>query len=279
MMNTLLFALLLLPGAQDAPGEIRLLVRSDDLGAAQGVNEGCIQSVTRGIARSVEVIVPGPWFPDAVRLLKQHPDIDVGVHLCLTSEWERVKWRPLTRSPSLVDGDGYFFPMVRQRPDFPPGTALLGARPTIEDVERELRAQIATAKRHLPWISHVTTHMGAAGATPEFRAATAKLAAEFGLRYETKGLKPLRGFGGAQKSAAQKEADLVAALEKLEPGDWILVEHPAVDGEEMRALGHIGYMNVAEDRAGVLHALTSPQAADVVARRKIRLITYKDLAP
>src|SRR5271165_6868571 len=103
-------------------GEIRLLVRADDMGVAQSVNEACIKSYKEGIVRSVEVIVPGPWFLDAVRLLKENPDLDVGVHLTLTSEWERVKWRPLTNAPSLVDADGYFRPMTMQRPDFPPGT-------------------------------------------------------------------------------------------------------------------------------------------------------------
>src|SRR5687767_3246676 len=79
--------------AQDQPkpdGEIRLLVRADDMGAAQSVNEACILTARDGIARSVEIIVPGPWFLDAVRLLKENPAIDAGVHLTLTSEWERV---------------------------------------------------------------------------------------------------------------------------------------------------------------------------------------------
>src|SRR3982751_1129935 len=98
------------PVPASAPGEIRLVVREDDMGVAQAVNEACIQCYREGIARSVEVIVPGPWFLDAVRMLKENPGLDVGVHLCLTSEWARVKWRPITRAPSLVDPDGYFFP-------------------------------------------------------------------------------------------------------------------------------------------------------------------------
>jgi predicted glycoside hydrolase/deacetylase ChbG (UPF0249 family) len=247
------------------------------MGAAQSMNEGCLRTVTEGIARSIEVIVPGPWFADAVRILKERPDIDVGIHLCLTSEWERVKWGPLSSSPSLADRDGWFYPMVRQRKDFPPGTGLLDAKPALEDVERELRAQIQTAKRYLPHVSHASAHMGAAAATPEIRAITERLCAEAGLRFESKGLKPVRGFGGAQKSAAQKESDLVGILEKLEAGDWILVEHPAVDGAESRALGHIGYTEVGADRAGVLHALTSPRVREVVERRGIRLISYRDL--
>src|SRR5262249_5475614 len=83
------------PARPGNDGEIRVLVRADDMGVAQAVNEACIQSHKEGIVKSVEVIVPGPWFLDAVRLLKENPDLDVGVHLALTSEWERVKWRPL----------------------------------------------------------------------------------------------------------------------------------------------------------------------------------------
>src|SRR3954470_5253500 len=166
--------------AQD--GEIRLLVRGDDMGAAQSVNEACIRSAREGIVRSVEVIVPGPWFLDAVRRLGESPGLDVGVHLTLTSEWERVKWRPLTHAPSLVDADGYFRPMTSQRPNFPPGTGVVEAGPKPEEVERELRAQIETAKRHLgDRVSHVSTHMGAAVATPELRAITERLAREYGL--------------------------------------------------------------------------------------------------
>src|SRR5438477_8215157 len=106
-------ALFLLSGA--CPGEqppanvseIRLLVRGDDMGVSQSINEACIKTATGGIVRSVEVIAPGPWFLDAVRLLKENPNIDVGVHLDLTSEWARVKWRPITHAPSLIDDDGY----------------------------------------------------------------------------------------------------------------------------------------------------------------------------
>src|SRR5262245_56345109 len=169
--------------AQD--GEIRLLVRGDDMGVAQSVNEACIRSARDGIVRSVEVIVPGPWFLDAVRLLKENPGLDVGVHLALTSEWERVKWRPLTNAPSLVDAEGYFRPMTSQRADFPPDTGVIDANPKPQEVERELRAQIEMARRHLgERVSHVSTHMGTAVATPELRAITAKLAREFGLKLE-----------------------------------------------------------------------------------------------
>ncbi|HEX7900397.1 MAG TPA: ChbG/HpnK family deacetylase [Planctomycetota bacterium] len=260
-----------------AQEEIRLLVRSDDMGVAQAVNEGCVRSCVDGLARSVEVIVPGPWYPQAVRMLKERPEIDVGLHLCLTSEWEEVKWRPLTHAPSLVDAGGHFFPTTRQRKDFPPDTGFLEAGPKPEEVERELRAQIEKLKRDLPRLSHMSSHMGTAVSTPELKALVQKLGAEYGLAVETSNIKPVRGWSGARKSGEQKEADLVDVLQKLEAGTWLIVEHPALDSPESRAMGHRGYTNVAEDRAGVLRALTSPRAKEVVKTRGIKLISYADL--
>ncbi|MBI3858137.1 MAG: ChbG/HpnK family deacetylase [Planctomycetes bacterium] len=248
-MKSALLLLALLPQEK----EIRLLVRAD------------------------EVIVPGPWFLDAVQKLQANPDIDVGIHLCLTSEWERVKWRPLTASPSLADKDGYFYPMTRQRKDFPPGTGLFDANPKPEEIERELRAQIEMLKRHLPRLSHASAHMGAATGTPEAKAVTEKLCKEFGLRLEAKGLKGVRGWSGAQKTPEQKEADLAAVIEKLEPGSWIIVEHPGVDSEEMRAMGHRGYENVGADRAGVTRAFTSDKVKAAVQARGVKLISHLDL--
>jgi chitin disaccharide deacetylase len=107
-------------------------MRADDMGVALGVNEACVRACKDGIARSVEVIVPDPWFRDAVQRLQAIPEIDVGVHFCLTSEWDRVKWRPLSASPGLADKDGYFHATTR---------GCLEAKSAPEDIERELRAQ------------------------------------------------------------------------------------------------------------------------------------------
>jgi predicted glycoside hydrolase/deacetylase ChbG (UPF0249 family) len=266
------------PVAVGAPAEaIQLLVRADDLGVAQAINAACVEAYRNGIARSVEVIVPGAWFLDAVQLLRQHPELDVGVHLCLTSEWDRCKWRPLTAAPSLVDANGYFRPMVRQRPDFPPDTGFLDALPALAEVEAELRAQIELAKRHLPRVSHLSAHMGAATATPELRALTARLAAEYGLALETAGLQPV-----AWRSAntpAERERTLIELLEHLAPGRWLLVEHPAFDTPETRAFGHQGYEDVAAHRAAVTHAFTSDRVRAVIQQRGIQLISYADLQP
>lgn len=258
--------------AATAPGRVRLLVRADDMGATHGINLGNIRAFREGVARSVEVIVPGPWFPEAARLLAETPAVDVGVHLCLTSEWENVKWRPITHAPSLVDADGFLYPTMRQRGNFPPHTGLLDAQPKMDEIERELRAQIELLRRHVPRVSHVSAHMGCVTFTPELKALAHKLCADYHLIEEL----PLKPFP-APRAAGDVEARLLAGIDSAPPGDYVFVEHPATDDPEMRALGHVGSTTVAADRAAVLRAYTSARVKEAIARRGVQLVSYADL--
>ena len=109
MRTGIVFVLTLL-ALQPPPAEIRLIVKGDDMAAGHGINVATIDAYKRGVLTTTNVIVPGPWFPEAVRLLKENPGLDVGVHLALTSEWENVKWRPLTQATSIVDARRLFLP-------------------------------------------------------------------------------------------------------------------------------------------------------------------------
>lgn len=131
--------------------EIRLLVRGDDMGYSHSGNKAILKCYKEGIERSAEILVPSPWFPEAVKMLNENPGLDAGIHLTLTSEWDNVKWRPLTYCPSLTDSNGYFYPKIR--PDkYYPGQALQEKAWKIEEIEKELRAQIETAIRNVPLI-------------------------------------------------------------------------------------------------------------------------------
>ena len=104
--------------AQQKDEKIRLLIRGDDIGSFHAANLGCIESYTNGIMRSVEVMVPCPWFPEAAAMLNENPGLDVGIHLVLTSEWDNIKWGPITGKSSISDKSGYFFPMVWPNENF-----------------------------------------------------------------------------------------------------------------------------------------------------------------
>lgn len=268
-----------LPRGTAAQPLIRLVVRGDDMGSSQASNEASIRCFKDGVMRDVELMAVGPWFPQAARLLRENPGLDVGLHLALTSEWDDVKWRPLTTAPSVVGRDGFFHPSVWPHPHYGKERALKEQPWKLDEIERELRAQIELTKREVPQLSHLSDHMGFQALGPEVAALVKRLAAEYRLDIDPEAL-GVRwvGWDGKPVTSAEKVASFARVLETLSPGTWLFVDHPALDTPEMRATGHVGYEAVAVDRQGVTDAWTSPAARDIVARRGIELIGYRDLA-
>ncbi|HRI80315.1 MAG TPA: polysaccharide deacetylase family protein [Cyclobacteriaceae bacterium] len=260
------------------PGPIRLIVRGDDMGFTHSGNEALIRSYTQGIQTSIEVIVPSPWFPEAAKMLKQNPGVDVGIHLALTSEWENVKWRPMTTCASLVDSNGYFFPMVYPNKNYP-GQSIKESQWNITDVEKEFRAQIEEGLKLIPRISHVSSHMGCTGISEEVRVLTRKLAKEYKIDIELSDYNVgYARYDGPTKTSAEKIQSFINMLNKLEPGKtYLFVDHPGLDNDELRAVFHIGYEGVAADRQGVTDLFTSDKVKEVIKKRGIQLIGYREL--
>ena len=91
---------------------------------------------------------------------------------------------------------------------------------------------------------------------------------------------PLQILGGVWKNTdpGDVRADKLAAkLETLGPGNWLMIDHAAIDSPETRAISHPGYEFVAADRSAVLAAWTSPKVMEVVKRRGIVLTSRRDL--
>jgi len=274
---TLLFLLFFIAlHAQQKP--IRLIVRGDDMGYTHSGNEAIIKSYKDGIETSIEVIVPSPWFPEAVKLLQQNPGVDVGIHLAITSEWDNIKWRPLSDCASLKDSNGYFYPMVFPNKNYP-GQSIKENNWKVEDIEKEFRAQIEMGLKHIPSISHISSHMGCTNITDEVKALTKKLAGEYKIDIDPEDYDVVRvGYEGANKTSEEKLQSILNMLKKLEPGKtYIFIEHPGIDDEELRAVHHIGYEHVAADRQGVTDAFTSEKIKAFIKQKGIKLIGYKDL--
>jgi predicted glycoside hydrolase/deacetylase ChbG (UPF0249 family) len=257
----------------------RLIVRGDDMGYAHGGNIALMQCSNEGIQTSIEVIVPSPWFPEAVALLKANPGIDVGVHLALTSEWDNVKWRPMSTALSLRDEQGYFFPMIFPNPSYP-AQALKENKWQLGDIEAEFRAQIETAKKYIPQVSHVSAHMGCTRISDEVRELTKKLSIEYGIDIDPSdyGVTSI-GYNGPHGTALEKVESFLKMLASLERGKtYLFVDHPGIDSEELRAIHHIGYENVAADRQGVTDLFSSPKVKERIRDLGVQLVSYRDLA-
>jgi predicted glycoside hydrolase/deacetylase ChbG (UPF0249 family) len=263
----------------------KLIVRGDDMATAHAINTAVIKAYTDGIERSAEVIVVGAWLPEAVKMLKEQPGLDVGLHVAFTSEWETMKWHPLTHCPSLTDENGYFPTSVFPNPNYP-GSSMMERKDKINiaEVEAELRAQIVLAKQLLPNLTHLSGHMMWAAVSDEIAALADRLSQEYGLPFvDDRGDTNKRlGIEGVPipwgLSPLEREARFIEVLKKLEKGKtYIYIEHPAFDGEEMRAIRHKGYENVAEDRQAVLNMFTDPAIKKIIEEKGIRLVSYGDV--
>lgn len=262
--------------SQVAPPQ--LIVRGDDMGFSHAGNVAIQTCYESGIETTIEVLVPSPWFPEAVSMLRNMPDVDVGIHLTLTSEWDNIKWRPLSNCPSLVTVDGYFYPFMTPNRNYP-GQSLLEHVIKIEDVEREFRAQIELAIRHIPQISHVSAHMGCYNARKDLTELVARLAKEYNIDInpETYGVIQF-GYGAPVEKWEERKAAFIAGLRGLKSGQrYLFVDHPGMDSPELRAIHHIGYENVADDRQDVTELWTDPEVRDVIVQLGIKLIDYRDL--
>src|SRR6185503_8988271 len=91
------------------PDPVYLVIRTDDAGMSHSVNMALEKLIASGLPVSVSVMFPTPWYQETVDILKRHPDVSVGIHLTLNSEWKNYRWGPVlgrTAVPSLVDADG-----------------------------------------------------------------------------------------------------------------------------------------------------------------------------
>ena len=262
-----------------------LVIRIDDMGALHSVNEASIDVYKNGIAQSVEVLAVGSWFPEAVKMLKEAPGLDVGIHLAITSEWENVKWRPLTWCPTLVDENGYFFPMMGPNPAYS-GQSIMERMEEfdINEIEREFRAQIELALKNIPRITHISGHMFSTAFSPEVTALVQKLSEEYNLPSvdRTEAFKlynfTYTGYDGPKATYEEKVESFIKSLDKMEKGKrYMFVDHPAYNDSEMQTVMHIGYEDVAVDRQGVTDLLKSEEVRKAIEERGIKLIDIKTL--
>jgi predicted glycoside hydrolase/deacetylase ChbG (UPF0249 family) len=212
-----------------------LLLRLDDIGMNHSVNMAAEKMAKTGLPFSASVQFTCPWYQEAVEILKKYPNVTVGVHLTLTSEWKNYRWGPVAgRSavPSLVDSEGYFPQSTR---------AFARNGHKLSEIETELTAQIDRALRSGLKITYIDPHMGVMLSTPELRALTEKLAHKYHLAIST--LSSTTYFGETYKEmwgepvATKKQAFMNYVTTKLSVDrPNLVVIHTATPSPEMDAL-------------------------------------------
>ncbi|OGU27990.1 MAG: hypothetical protein A2X66_01570 [Ignavibacteria bacterium GWA2_54_16] len=276
-LSLLLLCTFFAPRAQSqiiANNEKGILIRCDDLGMCHAVNMAAIQVLKSGLPVSFSVMFACPWYQEAVDILRRYPHASVGVHLTLNAEWKNYRWGPIAGRlavPSLVDSLGYFFPTR---------AALFGNKPSLGEIETELRAQIDRALKSGLRIDYLDHHMGAAVNTLETRQLLEKLAQEYGLvvsRY----FDEVDAAGVYSAQPANKVDTLLARLAVLPTGKISLfVFHIGLQTPEMDALIDLnltGPRDMSRHREAELHALLAPDVRAAMQQSDVRALTYRDL--
>ena len=271
-----------------------LITHIDDMGFCHAANQATLACLASGAASCASVIVNAPWFREAAQICAEHPEFDVGVHLTLTAEYPTFRWPALSsRDPTtgLLDSEGYLW---HTRED-------AVRHVTAKAAESEMRAQIDTALEAGIAVTHIDTHMGSV-VHPKFLASYLSLAEEYAVpaflpRITRERLQALAMGDMAEEFVAilekvdaarvpvldeiiidtlvdlsDKEAFYREKIEGIKPGLTHLLFHPAVNGDELKAIA---------DTHDSRHAdyLVWSQAAtrQFIEDRGIKLIGYREL--
>jgi predicted glycoside hydrolase/deacetylase ChbG (UPF0249 family) len=263
--------------AQGATAAPEVLLRLDDVGMNHSVDMAIEKVAATKMPFSVSVLFACPWYQEAVEILRRNPQIAVGVHLALNSEWRNYRWGPVLGKggvPSLVDSVGYFQAS---------GEAFLASHYDLGEVERELSAQVERALASGLKISYVDAHMGTALATPQLREVTERVARKYGLGISTYFGEDYFTLWG--EPVAAKKSALLAHLAAAKRDAVNLIEvHVAERTPEMEVIFDMNAPEQNAPEAGVvahrsaeLATMLSPELAELVRSGKIRLVTYRQL--
>lgn len=273
----------------------RLVVNADDLGLHPALDAGILRAHREGIVTSATVLVMGPDAPQAVERARAQ-GLALGVHLALSTRLPPAA--PASHVPTVAPG-GY---LRASWAHF--ARAWLTGQVRREELELELAAQVARARRLGAEVDHLDAHQHLhllPGVRPLVEALSLReglpvrwpdrLPRASWLRAPGPAVKtslltllaraaprPASGVrrvsaGGVFEAGQLDESALLSLLESLPSGDFELGCHP---GE--------GRPHVPEDPAwsygwqSELDALTSPRVRECVERLGVELTTYGALA-
>ena len=263
-----------------------LILHADDLGVAHSENAASFDALDKGVINSASIMIPTPWVTEVAEYAKKNPNADLGLHLTLTAEWATYRWgstAPRDQVPSLHDADG----------TLPRDTRTVATRAKLDEVEKELRAQVDRAYALGIKPTHLDSHMGALFNTPELMATYVKVARSYKL--------PFLGFIATPRPGTQAvvtKADVVPdtviiadekvptdhwkqfyldAINGLKPGLTELIVHLGYDDAELRAVTVTHDAYGAAWRQRDYDVLNSAEFKKALKDNNVVLVTWREL--
>lgn len=267
-----------------------LIIHADDLGVSHSENEASFAAMEKGAVNSGSIMVPCPWFPEVAAYARLHPQADLGLHLTLTAEWKHYKWGTVASKNEVSS-------LLTDRAFMPEDPATIATQARIEEVEKELRAQIERAQLFGIDFTHFDTHMGTLVASVEL----AKLYIKLGREYKVPILMH-RGMARAMLNinlddylqpndvvldqiymaqpahfASGMKNFYEGVLRDVKPGLNCLLLHAAYDNAEMQAItiDHPDYG--AAWRQADYDFFSSAECKKLLKEQNIQLVTWREI--
>lgn len=267
------------------PGDRVAIIHADDVGMCQATVPAFFELATEGLVSAGSAMVPCPWFRETAAWWCRYPDVDLGVHLTLTSEWEYYRWGPVTECDpcsGIIDADGCFYraPALMDRPD--PQAAL-----------REMRAQVQRSRDAGIDVTHIDCHMFAmlvGGLVNSYVALGLEMGLPVLLTRQPAWLKALSAtaidqweetglpvFDHVREMPLDHPPEMLLSeakkiVDELPPGLTYLIMHPALDTPELRAIGGDWRQRVAD-----YETFRNPELHDHVKRAGIQVIGWRPI--
>jgi predicted glycoside hydrolase/deacetylase ChbG (UPF0249 family) len=262
---------------------------------SHSVNTATIEAFKRGAISSGSIMVPCPWFSEIAAHAREHPELDLGLHLTLTSEWKYFRWRPVAppdKVRGLIDEEGYMWRSEKQT----------AAKATPQEIETEIRAQIERAIAFGIKPTHLDTHMGTLYTRKDFFDVYTKLGKEYKIpvmvmratpeaiaygkasgspiseealkKVESEGF-PMLDYlvtGVEGRTFEERKKSYHALLRSLKPGVTMLIVHLGIDDSELK-----GITGSWQQRHADFLSFTDPETQALIKELGIKLTTFREL--
>jgi len=152
---------------------MRVIFHGDDFGLTRGINQGIIDAFKRGLLTSASIVTTGEAVEDALRLAREHPGLDLGVHLVLCDERPLLPYEYIS---SILSSNRCF--LSRQQLLF----RILTRKINGLEVRAEWSAQIEKVLNEGISLSHLDGHQYL-HLYPGLLHVTLKLAKEYGIPF------------------------------------------------------------------------------------------------
>lgn len=244
---------------------MKAIINADDFGFSKAVNYGILEAINSGVITSTSLMTNMPGFHHAIELMKEHPEMNVGIHLVTTAGYSISK-----DLPTLTDENNHFYHDTD-----------LVANCNIEELRQEYQAQMDTFL--------------ATGLTPDhidFHVCISPVQFQVQMELAKKYHLPVRCHSPIECEICEKEgirysknyqSDFYDENVSLETLKNILLSN--LDKDSIEIMSHPAFIDqtlldntsYSKQRVKEFEILTSQEIKDIIKEHNIELISFKDL--